>query len=68
MSEEIKMSISQLLLYTEHSKDDIRKRVSNTLSNRQFVTNLERSGDRNWLQIDVKGALLAIQDFLKAIG
>ena len=51
----------------ERNMDDIKKRVSVTLNNRQFVTNLERSGDRNWLQIDVKEALLSFQDFLKSI-
>ena len=51
----------------EKNMDDIRKRISVTLNNRQFVTNLERSGDRNWLQIEVKKALLTFQDFLESI-
>lgn len=63
----IKTYITDEPAMREKNMDDIRKRVSVTLNNRQFVTNLERSGDRNWLQIDVKKALLTFQDFLESI-
>ena len=47
--------------------DDIRKRVLLTFSNRRFKTNVERSGDRNWLQINVEVAFKMIQNFLFTI-
>lgn len=47
--------------------DDIRKRIMLTFSNSQFKRNVERSGDRNWLHIDVEVAFKMIQDFLETI-
>lgn len=43
------------------------KRVALTFSNRQFRRNVEHSGDRNWLQIDVGVAFKMIQDFWKLL-
>ncbi|MBR6224066.1 MAG: nucleotidyl transferase AbiEii/AbiGii toxin family protein [Lachnospiraceae bacterium] len=51
----------------EKNMDDIRRRISATFNNRQFRTNLERSGDRNWLQMDIEEAFEAIVDFLDSI-
>lgn len=51
----------------EKNMNDVRKRVSLTFSNRQFRNNVERSKDRNWLQIDVQVAFKTIQEFLKSI-
>lgn len=51
----------------EKNMDDIRKRVLLTFSNRRFKTNVERSGDRNWLQINVEVAFKMIQNFLFTI-
>ena len=45
----------------------VRKRVALTFSNRQFRRNVENSGDRNWLQMDVGVAFKMIQDFLETI-
>ena len=47
--------------------EDIRKRVAMTFENKQFKTNVERSGDRNWLQMDVGLAFKTIMDFLLTI-
>lgn len=51
----------------EQNMDDIRRRVSRTFNNRQFRANVEGSGDRNWLQIDVEEAFTIIKDFLNTI-
>ena len=51
----------------EKDMDGICKRVSITFSNRQFRKNVEHSGDRNWLQIDVGVAFKMIQDFLETV-
>ena len=51
----------------ETDMQSICKRVSLTFSNRQFKRNLERCGDRNWLQIDVEVALTRIQEFLEKV-
>ena len=51
----------------ETDMDGVRKRVALTLSNRQFRRNVEHSGDRNWLQIDVGAAFKMIQDFLETV-
>lgn len=51
----------------EKNMNDVRKRVALTFSNRQFRNNVERSGDRNWLQVDVGAAFKMIQDFLKTV-
>lgn len=45
----------------------IQRRVSITFANRQFKNNVERSGDRNWLQIDVGVAFKTIQEFLETV-
>lgn len=51
----------------EKDMNDIRSRISVTFSNRQFRNNVERAGDRNWLQIDVGIAFKMIQEFLETI-
>lgn len=51
----------------EQNMDDIRRRVSRTFNNRQFRANVEGSGDRNWLQIDVEEAFSIINNFLNTI-
>ena len=51
----------------EMNMDGVRKRVAITFSNRQFRRNVEHSGDRNWLQIDVGIAFKMIQDFLDTV-
>jgi len=51
----------------ENDMQGIRKRVLLTFSNRQFKRNVERCGDRNWLQIDVGVAFTRIQEFLEQI-
>lgn len=51
----------------EKNMGDVHKRVARTFSNRQFRKNIERSGDRNWLQIDVGVAFEIIQDFLENV-
>ena len=51
----------------EKSMADIRKRVSLTFGNRRFRANVEQSGDRNWLQIDVGEAFETIQKFLETV-
>lgn len=51
----------------EMDMKSIRRRVSLTFSNRQFRNNVEHSGDRNWLQIDVGAAFKMIQEFLERI-
>lgn len=51
----------------EKDINDVRKRVAITFSNRQFKNNVEHSGDRNWLQIDVGVAFKMIQDFLETV-
>lgn len=38
--------------------DFIRRRISATFKNRQFRTSVKRSGDRNWLHIDVEKRLM----------
>lgn len=54
---------------TMREKDmiDIQKRVAKTFANKQFRNNVLRSGDRNWLQIDVDVAFKIVQDFLKTV-
>ena len=49
----------------EKDMNGVCKRVALTFSNRQFRRNVEHSGDRNWLQIDVGVAFKMIQDFLE---
>ena len=51
----------------EKDMNDVRKRVAITFSNRQFRNNVEHSGDRNWLQIDVRAAFKMIQEFLETV-
>lgn len=51
----------------EETMDSVRRRVSLTFSNRQFRKNVENSGDRNWLQIDVGIAFEMIRKFLETI-
>lgn len=51
----------------EKDMNGVRKRVGLTFSNRQFRRNVEHSGDRNWLQIDVGVAFKMIQDFLETV-
>ena len=51
----------------EKDMNGVRKRVALTFSNRQFRRNVEHSGDRNWLQIDVGVAFKMIQDFLETV-
>ena len=51
----------------ENDMNGVRKRVSITFSNRQFRNNVEHSGDRNWLQIDVGVAFKMIQEFLEIV-
>ena len=51
----------------EKDMNGVRKRVSLTFSNRQFRKNVEHSGDRNWLQIDVGVAFKEIQEFLETV-
>ena len=51
----------------EKNMEDIRKRVAMTFENKRFKTNIERSGDRNWLQMDVGQAFKEILDFLLTI-
>lgn len=51
----------------ERDMNSIRRRISVTFSNRQFRNNVEHSGDRNWLQIDVGIAFDMIQEFLETI-
>lgn len=51
----------------EKDMKDIHKRVAVTLSNRQFRRSVERSGERNWLQIEVGVAFEMIQDFLESV-
>ena len=47
----------------ERDMNGVRKRVAITFSNRQFRNNIEHSGDRNWLQIDVGFAFRMIQKY-----
>lgn len=47
--------------------NSIRRRISVTFANRQFRNNVEHSGDRNWLQIDVGIAFKMIREFLETI-
>ena len=51
----------------EKSMDDVRNRVTATFNNRRFMRNVEGSGDRNWLQMDVGEAFRETQDFLRQI-
>lgn len=51
----------------EENMDSVRRRISLTFSNRQFRKNVENSGDRNWLRIDVETAFKMIQDFLETV-
>lgn len=51
----------------EKDMNGVRKRVALIFSNRQFRRNVEHSGDRNWLQIDVGVAFKMIQDFLETV-
>lgn len=51
----------------ERDMDSVRRRVSLTFSNRQFKKNVEKSGDRNWLQLDVGVAFKIIQEFLETV-
>lgn len=51
----------------EKNMGDIRRRILATFNNRQFRTNVERSGDRNWLQIDVGEAFDVILNFLNTL-
>ncbi len=51
----------------ERNMDDIRKRMETTFSNRQFRRNIERSYDKNWLQIDIEAAFGSILEFIGTI-
>ena len=51
----------------EKDMNGVRKRVALIFSNRQFRRNVEHSGDRNWLQIDVGVAFKMIQEFLETV-
>lgn len=48
----------------ERSMDDIRQRVAATFANKRFRVNIEKSGDRNWLHMDVGEAFEAIHEVL----
>ena len=63
----IQIYIFDEMTMKEKNMDDIRRRISATFNNRQFRSNVERSGDRNWLQMDVGEAFDAILDFLNTI-
>lgn len=63
----IRAYIIDELLMREKDMNGVRKRVALTFSNRQFRRNVEHSGDRNWLQIDVGVAFKMIQDFLETV-
>lgn len=51
----------------EKDMNDVRKRVAITFSNRRFRNNVEHSGDRNWLQMDVGDAFMMTQEFLETV-
>lgn len=51
----------------ERDMDSVRQRISVTFANRRFRNNLEHSGDRNWLQIDVGVAFKMIEEFLATV-
>lgn len=51
----------------EKDMNSVRQRVSVVFANRQFRHNVEHSGDRNWLQIDVGTAFKMIQEFLETV-
>ena len=51
----------------EKNMGDIRRRISAIFKNRQFRTSVERSGDRNWLHIDVGEAFDEILNFLNTL-
>lgn len=67
LAECIKVYIIDEPSMRERDMNGIRKRVAITFSNRQFKNNIEQSGDRNWLQIDVGVAFKTIQEFLETV-
>ena len=67
LAECIKAYIIDELTMREKDMNGVCKRVALTFSNRQFRKNVEHSGDRNWLQMDVGDAFKMIQDFLESV-
>lgn len=65
--ERIKVYIINEPTMRETDMKSVQKRVSITFSNRQFRKNVENSGDRNWLQIDVGIAFGMILEFLETV-
>lgn len=51
----------------ENNMDEIRTRVTRTFQNRNYRTNVERSGKSNWLRIKASLAFQKISDFLQTI-
>lgn len=51
----------------EKDMNGVRRRISLIFSNRQFRKNVEHSGDRDWLQMDVGVAFKMIQEFLETV-
>ena len=67
LSDCIKVYIIDEPSMRETDMNGVRKRVALIFSNRQFRINVENSGVRNWLQIDVDVAFKMIQDFLETV-
>ena len=67
LAECIKIYIIDEPSMREKDMNGIRKRVSLIFSNHQFRKNVEHSGDRNRLQIDVGAAFKMIQEFLETV-
>ncbi|MCD8120425.1 MAG: nucleotidyl transferase AbiEii/AbiGii toxin family protein [Lachnospiraceae bacterium] len=67
LAECIKVYIIDEPSMRERDMNGIQKRVDTTFSNRRFRNNVENSGDRNWLQMDVGAAFKMIQEFLKTV-
>lgn len=51
----------------EKNMTDIRKRIALTFSNRQFKKNVERSEEKNWLQIDAGAVFRIVQEFWESM-
>ena len=67
LSDCIKIYIIDEPSMKEMDMDSVRRRIALIFSNSQFKKNVENSGDRNWLQMDVGVAFKMIQDFLETI-
>ena len=67
LAECIKIYIIDEPSMREKDMNGVRKRVSLIFSNHQFRKNVEHSGDRNCLQIDVGAAFKMIQEFLETV-